>query len=157
MRDIYDFYAGELERAGRIATSNLVSEASATIVARHGPYGITISINETGMGTAVSMVLLRWAMDARGQTAEPIRHDQPPGGLPRRVRRASGGRPCLSSARLETFSDGVFAIAITLLVLDLTISAAGGKHLLRALIDLWPSWPTSPTSRSSDWCGWATT
>ncbi len=55
LRDIYDFYAGELERAGRIATSNLVSEASATIVARHGPYGITISINETGMGTAVSI------------------------------------------------------------------------------------------------------
>lgn len=50
--------------------------------------------------------------------------------------------------RVETFSDGVFAIAITLLVLDLTISAAGGKHLLRALIDLWPSYLAYLTSFS---------
>ena len=50
--------------------------------------------------------------------------------------------------RLETFSDGVFAIAITLLVLDLAISAAGGKHLLGALIDLWPSYLAYLTSFS---------
>jgi uncharacterized membrane protein len=47
---------------------------------------------------------------------------------------------------MEAFSDGVFAIAITLLVLDLTIATAAGKHLLRALIDLWPSYLAYLTS-----------
>ena len=55
LRDIYDFYAAELERAGWITTSNLVCAASATLVARHGPHGITISINDAGTGTAVSI------------------------------------------------------------------------------------------------------
>jgi len=51
-----------------------------------------------------------------------------------------------SSSRLEAFSDGVFAIAITLLVLDLAIGAAGRRHLLRALVDLWPSYLAYVTS-----------
>lgn len=55
LRDIYDFYAAELERAGRITTSHLVSEASATLVARHGPHSITISINKPVTGAAVSI------------------------------------------------------------------------------------------------------
>ncbi len=73
--------------------------------------------------------------------------DRPEGSLGVSAGQAAG-RPVVSSARLETFSDGVFAIAITLLVLDLTISAAGGKHLLRALIDLWPSYLAYLTSFS---------
>jgi hypothetical protein len=55
LRDVYDFYAAELEPAGWITTSNLVGEASATLVARHGPHGITISINDAGAGTTVSI------------------------------------------------------------------------------------------------------
>jgi hypothetical protein len=55
LRDIQDFDAAELGRAGWITTSDLVSEASATLVARHGPCGSTISINDTGTGTAVSI------------------------------------------------------------------------------------------------------
>lgn len=46
----------------------------------------------------------------------------------------------VSTARLEAFSDGVFAIAITLLVLNLAVPAPGGPSLARALAHQWPSY-----------------
>jgi uncharacterized membrane protein len=46
----------------------------------------------------------------------------------------------LGTARLEAFSDGVFAIAITLLVLDLAVPASAEKHLLRSIAELWPEY-----------------
>jgi uncharacterized membrane protein len=52
------------------------------------------------------------------------------------------------TARIEAFSDGVFAIAITLLVLDLKVprDATDGSHLLRALLAQWPTYLAFLTS-----------
>jgi uncharacterized membrane protein len=54
------------------------------------------------------------------------------------------------TSRLEAFSDGVFAIAITLLVLEIAVPHANetssGHKLLNALLDLWPSYVAFVTS-----------
>ena len=52
----------------------------------------------------------------------------------------------LGTARMETFSDGVFAIAATLLVLEIGIGTAAEQNLGRALVDLWPSYLAYATS-----------
>ena len=45
----------------------------------------------------------------------------------------------MDSARLEAFSDGVFAVAITLLALDLVIAGPGHGTLAHQLANKWPS------------------
>jgi uncharacterized membrane protein len=47
---------------------------------------------------------------------------------------------------MEAFSDGVFAIAVTLLVLEIAVPAGSGEDLLGALGDQWPSYLGYPVS-----------
>ncbi len=48
--------------------------------------------------------------------------------------------------RIEAFSDGVFAFAITLLVLDIAVPESEFNHLWRAIADQWPSYLGYATS-----------
>jgi uncharacterized membrane protein len=50
------------------------------------------------------------------------------------------------TTRLETFSDGVFAIAATLLVLEFGVHEAPGADLGHQLVHLWPSYLAYVTS-----------
>jgi uncharacterized membrane protein len=68
----------------------------------------------------------------------------PPAGPPRRG---------LQTDRLEALSDGVFAIAITLLVLDIAVPASDG-HLLSAVGRLWPSYLAYGVSFSTIGAAW---
>src|ERR1044071_3471000 len=55
------------------------------------------------------------------------------------------------TGRIEAFSDGVFAIAITLLVLDLKVPMErhGDRELLTALAQQWPTYLAYVTSFST--------
>jgi uncharacterized membrane protein len=53
-------------------------------------------------------------------------------------RRVTLGR--MSVGRMEAFSDGVLAIVITLLILDVKVPTGVGGHLGRALADQWPQY-----------------
>lgn len=46
----------------------------------------------------------------------------------------------MTSGRLETFADGVFAIAATLLILNVDAQVEGGEGLARQLLHVWPSY-----------------
>jgi len=52
----------------------------------------------------------------------------------------------LPLGRLDAFSDGVFAIAITLLVLELSVPDTAADDLLRAILHEWPSYLAYVTS-----------
>ena len=58
------------------------------------------------------------------------------------------------TGRLEAFSDGVFAIAITLLVLDIGVSSNAGRDLLHAIGSRWPSYLAYGASFSTIGAAW---
>jgi uncharacterized membrane protein len=58
------------------------------------------------------------------------------------------------TGRLEAFSDGVFAIAITLLVLDIGVGSNAGRNLLHAIDSLWPSYLAYVASFSTIGAAW---
>jgi uncharacterized membrane protein len=58
------------------------------------------------------------------------------------------------TGRLEAFSDGVFAIAITLLILDIGVSGTAGRDLGGAIRALWPSYLAYVASFSTIGAAW---
>jgi uncharacterized membrane protein len=60
----------------------------------------------------------------------------------------------LRTARMEAFSDGVYAIAITLLILDVTVPPDSGDHLLRAYLDQWPAFLAYTASFATIGASW---
>jgi uncharacterized membrane protein len=50
------------------------------------------------------------------------------------------------TTRLETFSDGVFAIAATVIVLEIGVGEGNGHELGHALVHIWPSYLAYVTS-----------
>ena len=50
------------------------------------------------------------------------------------------------TGRIESFSDGVFSVAATLLVVDLAVPAADFNDLWRGIADQWPSYLSFATS-----------
>ena len=56
------------------------------------------------------------------------------------------GEPRWDKSRVEIFSDGVFAIAITLLVLDISVAPSDYDHLRHALANEWPAYLAYVTS-----------
>jgi uncharacterized membrane protein len=54
--------------------------------------------------------------------------------------------PRWDAGRVEAFSDGVFAIAITLLVLEIKVDPSDFDHLAHALTQQWPAYLAYVTS-----------
>jgi uncharacterized membrane protein len=63
------------------------------------------------------------------------------------VRRLNERAPIVSDelplGRMEALSDGVFAIAVTLIVLELAIPSSARKHVLHSILHHWPSYLTT--------------
>lgn len=86
-----------------------------------------------------------------GDDQDQEQNKEPAPGQDRRPRRLIPGAflpgggsarqaPSTTTQRLEAFSDGVIAIAITLLVLQIEVPTAHQGGLIDALVDLWPSY-----------------
>ena len=60
----------------------------------------------------------------------------------------------ISTGRMEALSDGVYSIALTLLVLDIAVPAHDDRHLLQHVINLWPSYLAYVVSFSTIGASW---
>jgi hypothetical protein len=75
----------------------------------------------------------------------------PPPDQPTPADGGPGARPAhtrltLATGRVEAFSDGVFAVAITLLVFGITTPHARAGHLAQGLLAQWPAYATYAVS-----------
>ena len=84
--------------------------------------------------------------------APPEAQAEPPEGQPEQA--AQPRRRGFRTGRLEAFSDGVFAIAVTLLILDIGVSATAGQDLGGAIRGLWPSYLAYVASFSTIGAAW---
>lgn len=69
-------------------------------------------------------------------------------------RAESARSPGYRTTRMEAFSDGVFAIAITLLVLEIGVPGGSEDDLLAAVVNQWPSYLTYLVSFSTIGAVW---
>ena len=83
------------------------------------------------MGRVLAFVIIR-PHSQNDRAVHAVRHDH--------VMETAG------TGRLEAFSDGVFAIAATLLVLSFSVGTVAGSELDTALFHLWPSYLAYATS-----------
>jgi len=84
--------------------------------------------------------------------APPEAQAEPPEGQPEQA--AQPRRRGFRTGRLEAFSDGVFAIAVTLLILDIGVSGTAGHDLGAAIRGLWPSYLAYVASFSTIGAAW---
>src|SRR6266436_6031593 len=90
-------------------------------------------------------------------TEEPPREAAPeaqPEQAPELEQASRPRRRGFRTGRLEAFSDGVFAIAVTLLILDIGVSGTAGHDLLGAIRSLWPSYLAYVASFSTIGAAW---
>ena len=85
----------------------------------------------------------------RRDYSQSMSNEEQPSEAPSQPRRRG-----FRTGRLEAFSDGVFAIAITLLVLDIGVSATAGQDLGGAIRGLWPSYLAYVASFSTIGAAW---
>ena len=60
----------------------------------------------------------------------------------------------LATTRMDAFSDGVMAIAITILVLEIALPASSDGDLLQGIVDQWPSYLAYLVSFSTIGAAW---
>ena len=75
-----------------------------------------------------------------GAVGDTLRMRHPPPGQSDQQRSAEARRARATTDRVEAFSDGVIAVAITLLVLTLTVPDPAKGDLTHALLNNWPEY-----------------
>lgn len=116
------------------------------------PPGATIMTNQPPSSSGHVRTTVDFAVSTRRSRDQPddpepnaLRPEPPtPGGARADEPKSSAAptpnpRRTFGTGRMEAFSDGVFAIAITLIALEIVIPGNRGSDLLKAVVEQWPS------------------